>query len=363
MTSTALRLLAASFAAGLAACSSAPTLGPGSDASTPGADAATPPDSSAALPDAAASYDAATAGPDASAADAGFAPIPLRYLSFNVGNASPQFGCWEYKLCRAQDVQHLRDYISLWKPDVVLLTEVQRGDQLTGASDNGPILPQGWDGVCGQSVDRNTGLPAAFDAADASHEHECLAWKTSRVSLVPGSTESAYGRNDDFGKANCGYDFTGLRARLRVDDRVEVTAVIVHPDAKNSDCRLEEIFRYWSLLAQGERVIIGGDWNTESDPDIAMPAGFVINYSKGRHWNLAFHPDEYSAWYLDGGLKKQLDHLFSSFGAPCVDCGGVYHTFDLMFASALGGYDDHPRADQGDGMDHRQVLVDLYIEQ
>src|SRR4030042_7175592 len=65
----------------------------------------------------------------------------LRYLAINVGNASPQYGCWEYKLCRAQDVQNLRNYIATWKPDVIMLSEVYRAAQLTGTANNGPILP------------------------------------------------------------------------------------------------------------------------------------------------------------------------------------------------------------------------------
>jgi hypothetical protein len=33
---------------------------------------------------------------------AGGAGVPLRYLAINVGNASLQYGCWEYKLCRPE---------------------------------------------------------------------------------------------------------------------------------------------------------------------------------------------------------------------------------------------------------------------
>lgn len=319
------------------------------------------PDAQAEPPDGAEPADAAPEPPDAGAPDAAPAPIPLRYLAINVGNASVQYGCWEYKICRAEDVRHVRDYIALWRPDVVMVSEVLREAQLLGAEANGPLLPPGYDGVCGKSLDRDTGLPAAFDADRASHEHECIAWKASRLALVPGSVESAYGRNDAQGKADCAYDFTGIRARLVVDGRVELTAVAVHPDSKNAGCRAEEIGRYWSRLATGDRVIIGGDWNTESLAEIAPPGRFRVNYSRGAHWDLATHPEEYSASYALGAINKQLDHAFSTFGPPCVDCGGVYHTFDLTLGSVLGGYDGHPRADQGDGLDHRQVLVDAWI--
>ena len=56
----------------------------------------------------------------------------LRYLTLNVGNASPQYGCWEYKMCRPEDAADLRAYIQAWQPDILLLTEVYRAAQLTG---------------------------------------------------------------------------------------------------------------------------------------------------------------------------------------------------------------------------------------
>src|SRR5512140_2136192 len=190
---------------------------------------------------------------------------PLRYLAFNVGNASITYGCWEYKLCRSQDVANLRNYIATWKPDVVLLSEVYRAAQLTGGMNYGPILPDGYTGMCGQSRDRYTGALAAYDASNASHEHECIAWKKSRVSMVTGSAQSEYGRNDAYGQGNCDYDVTGFKVDLLLDGSIPLTAVSAHPQSgSDSACRTEEIARYWSRLATGARTIIGGDFNTES---------------------------------------------------------------------------------------------------
>lgn len=292
---------------------------------------------------------------------------PLRYLAINVGNASLQFGCWEYKLCRAQDVQNVRNYITTWKPDVIMLSEVYQAEQLTGTAANGPILPEGYIGICGESRDRHTGALVAWNAENASHEHECIAWKTSRLSLVANTAKSAYGRNDaygrnyDEGEPNCNYDFTGFRVKLLVNAQTTITAVAVHPNSSNANCRTDEISRYWSTLADGSNVIIGGDWNTSSDKELQKPAAFVVNYSQGQHWNLEKHSGEYSAKYLFGHIKRKLDHAYSNFGTLCTACGSVYSTANLPFGSALGGYDDHPRADNGKGMDHRQILVDLTL--
>lgn len=272
-------------------------------------------------------------------------PVELRALFINVGNASPQFNCFEYKLCRPQDAASVRAYIAAWKPDVIALSEVLRADQLQSATGGGPILPPGYAGVCGESRDRASGEPAAWDADDASHEHECVAWNTARVELVPGGTRSVYGAE------GCNYDFTGFAADLRLDGAHALTVVAVHPDSQEAGCRVQEIARYWSELAQGERVLIGGDWNSDSDDELQRPPGFSVAYLRGAHWDLATHDDEWSAEYAFGLQKKKFDHSFTNFGAPL--------TADLAFGSALGGYDDHPRADGGDGLDHRQQLVDL----
>jgi len=289
--------------------------------------------------------DASTTGTTTDSSTGPATPVPLRALFINVGNASPQFGCWEYKLCRPQDVANIRDYIALWQPDVIALSEVLRSEQLTGDADGGPILPRGYEGVCGESRDRLTGELAAWDADDASHEHECVAWNSARAELVAGSTASVYGAD------GCNYDFTGFRARVRLGGAHELTVVAVHPDSQEAGCRTQEIAGYWSDLAVGERVLIGGDWNSESDAELQRSPDFDIAYLRGQHWDIVLHDGEYSAEYGFGLQKKQFDHAFVNFGQPVTDT--------LTFGSALGGYDDHPRADGGDGLDHRQLLVDL----
>jgi hypothetical protein len=287
--------------------------------------------------------------------------VPLRYLAINVGNASPLFRCWEYKLCRLQDVQHLRTYIATWKPDVILLSEVYRAKQLTGSAMNGPILPSGYTGICGESRDRSTQTLVAWNAKNASHEHECIAWKTDRLSLLPNSPKSAYGGNGIDSQVKCHYDFTGFRAQLRLEDRFTITAVAVHPNSSSATCRTEEILRYWMTLANEKMTIIGGDWNTGDRDQLQQPILFKLNYSKGWHWELIEHSKEVSAEYLGGLIRRKLDHAYSNFGTPCTQCGYFYGTPDLPFGSALGSYDHHPRADGGQGMDHRQILVDIAI--
>ncbi|BCL40223.1 hypothetical protein [Nostoc sp. MS1] len=67
---------------------------------------------------------------------------------------------------------------------------------------------------------------------------------------------------------NCNYDFTGFRSKLLLDNKFSITAVAVHPDSGNDRCRTKEISHYWSKLADGSYVIIGGDWNTSSDKEL-----------------------------------------------------------------------------------------------
>ena len=277
--------------------------------------------------------------------------LPLRYLAINAG----AFGleCWKGKLCREQDVASLRAYIQTWQPDVIMLSEIFRADQLYGTAQFGPILPAGYTGKCGESRDRDTGELVPWNAENASGEHECVAWKISRLSYVVDSARPVYGSCED------GFGFTGFRAKLLLEESTNpITAVAVHPHSTNATCRTEEIARYWQELADGEAVIIGGDWNTNEPQELQVPERFKINYSGGQHWDIVEHPDEWSAFY--GPVWRQIDHTYSSFGIPCLACGAVYGTDDLTYGSALGGYDEHPTADGG-GMDHRQILVDMDV--
>ncbi len=359
-----MRALASASLLLLACGDAAPTTGAVGDASTSAGSSSTTSSTTAAPtttePVSSTSSTGDTTGPATAAStsttgstDAGTGapldPAPLRVLAINVGNASPQFGCFEYKLCRAQDIDHLKQYLDVWRPDVVLVSEVLRAEQLA------EFLPPGYDGRCGESRDRHTGEPAAWDAADASHEHECVAWDTARVTEIDGSARSAYGRNDAYGQDKCNYDFTGFAVDLQVDGAYPLTAVAIHPDSQDGGCRTEEIARYWSALATGARTVIGGDWNTDSDDELQRPDDFAVAYLRGQHWDLAFHDGEWSAEYAFGLEKKRFDHSFARGPA-------TPRTADLPFGSALGGYDDHPRADGGDGMDHRQVLFDLTLQ-
>lgn len=287
--------------------------------------------------------------------------VPLRYMAINSGNSSVQYGCWEYKLCRQQDVENLRNYITTWQPDIIMISEIYMSGQLTDSMFYGPILPVGYDGVCGRSVSRFTGDTVTWDAPDASHEHECIAWKTSRLQLIQGSELSVYGRNDSYGLNNCNFCFTGFRAKLLLEGQDTITAIAVHPNSTDTDCRVYEISNYWMQLAQGNKVIIGGDFNTSDVNELQVPTNYKINFSKGNYWDLAYFADHYSAVYALGLYKKHLDHAFSNFGEPCTSCGTHYGTSDLQYGVALGGYNNHPRADNGEGMDHRQILVDMKI--
>ena len=304
------------------------------------------------------------------------ARIPLRYLAINAGNVSYRY-CrdFEYKLCTRDTADRLRNYISTWQPDVIMISEVYRATQLKGMAldrngndRGGPILPDGYDGVCGESRNRFTHALADWDASNASHEHECIAWKVSRVSMIPGTAHSEYGRNDTPHYQNlCDYDFTAFGVRLRLANSVSINAVAVHPDSGPSACRVEEIGRYWAYWgSSGIKTIIGGDWNTDDPVELQVPThrgfGNPPNYSLGQHWNIAYHPNEYTAFYQWPLTDKKLDHSYSNFGLACTNCGHYYGTADLIYGSALGGYDSHPPADGTGGMDHRQILVDMLVQ-
>ncbi len=275
---------------------------------------------------------------DTGADSLGYAPVlphttrPLRYLAINVGNACAIAcgDCPEDKLCNVDTVSAINEYIYEWKPDVIMFSEVWDESQLMTRAHGGPILPPGYYGQCHPSVDRATGLLDTTGMADgASHEHECIAWKTSRLSYIPRSEAWEFGTDDLVSRAGssttigCNYDFTGYRVQLVLDGQYTITAVAMHPESKhnfplgydNEDgaamlnpfywnlltglplgpqdyCRVEEIGRYWRNLADGARTIIGGDWNTDAPDELQVPPSFQVNYSDGCHWTVCTPYDD-----------------------------------------------------------------------
>lgn len=286
---------------------------------------------------------------------------PLRILSANVGNATP-FASWENKLELAGDVIDARNYIQYWQPDIILFSEIYDASQMKTTNHNGPVLPANYDFSCGKNVMRDiSGQTSWFPPANWSHEHECVAWKSSVFELVPNSAISVYGRDDAWGKNNCNYDFTAHRVQLKHKRYKTIfTAVAIHPNSTKSGCRTYEISNYWSqLVGNNSNAIIAGDWNTDNDAELQKPANFQTIFSKGNYWDLANFPNDYSATYIIG--DKHLDHAFSNFGTPCTNCGSYYNNINLQYGVALGGYQGHPRMDNGHGFDHRQILVDINV--
>lgn len=49
------------------------------------------------------------------------------------------------------------------------------------------IISQLFSGTCDISVDRISLNPTTYNSPQASHEHECVAWKTARVSYIEGN--------------------------------------------------------------------------------------------------------------------------------------------------------------------------------
>ena len=306
----------------------------------------------------------------------------LRYLAINAGNVAPTCRNYEYKLCSADTSDQIHGYIATWMPDVVLISEVldepqldrvlHDGDLRVGGDPSsnlgGPVLPVGYDHVCHPSVDRTTGVADAshpLDDAAASHRHECVAWRKDRLALV--SEAHVFGANTPELRAKCNYDFTAQAATLRIletDDGsgepIEVTGIAPHPasDSEDAVCRKDILARMWRELAQGPRVFLGGDFNTDAGDELQVPTGMQIHYSDGFHFATR-HDGEYTAKYLFRA-PMNLDHAYGNFGRACTTCGRYYggSSQDLPFGSALGDWDGHPWAAKP-GIDHRQILVDL----
>ncbi len=285
----------------------------------------------------------------------------VRYLSANLGNVGIQ--CWESKLCDSAVAARFRNYVLAWSPDIIMLSEVYKRAQLDSAVEGGPLLPPGYACDCHKSINRNDSSIVLFDSTNASHEHECIAWKTSAFTMVPNSAKSVFGRNDAYGHQNCNYDFTAHSVKLIYNNLTTdtITPVALHPNSMYSQCRIYEINKYWSeLVATNSKAIIAGDWNTDVDSELQINPLFTTIFSKGHYWNLFYSATDYSQTTFFG--SKHLDHAFSNFGEPCTNCGSLYNSTNLTYGAALGGYNGHPRCDGGSGMDHRQILIDMNVK-
>lgn len=313
------------------------------------------------------------------------APVPFRYISANVGGFYN--GCWRHKLCHPEVVEAIQQFIADWQPDMLLLTEMTRQDQLMGTAVGGPVLPPGYTGVCGKSINRFTGQVTTYDDDNGSGEHDCVAWKTSRLSLVPGSEHSVPGRNDSAkAVSDCQYFCTSFRVQLVLDGTLPITGVIVHPDAFHDWCREYEIKQYWEQQPgpAGTCSFVGGDWNAgkmcaldsshlcfdnaSSTAVLQVPASFDVEYSNGEHYNygkVEYDPTWTGAFLVDNFYDAFYDHVFATgglCGVPCPHCGALYGTVDIPGGVAVGGYDGMPRmCGSGSGCDHHQVMLDKLL--
>jgi hypothetical protein len=208
-----------------------------------------------------------------------FNGIPFRYLSMNVGNAG--IFCWESKLCDKNVVKNIRNYISIFSPDLILLTEIYKESQLYSKDFGGPLLPTNYEGKCHKSINRYTGKQTTFNDKDSSHEHECIAWNKKRLKSIPNSEYSIFGRNDNYGKKYCNYDFTAFSMSFSIDSIYNITVMTVHPDSMNTDCRLFEISEYWKVFENNSlNFLIGGDFNTGRNCYFDRCIGIYYRYCK-----------------------------------------------------------------------------------
>lgn len=295
----------------------------------------------------------------------------------NVGNAGDT--CWESKLCVPSVVASLRSFISTYSPDILLLAEVMHAGQLQSTEAGGPLLPEGYAASCDVSEFR-TGAAASWNASGASHEHECVAWKISRIRALQNESASLRGLNDTFGASHCHYDFTAHAVPLILPSGALLTAVAVHPDSQQKECRVAEIASYWTYLATNasrltSSFIIGGDWNAgrrcvldvcmNSSAELQIPAGTRTAYSLGQYWTLHNDGDAApTAVYMAGTVREWLDHVFVQgdfISGPCTECGAFYNSTSLPWGAVVAGYDGVPRADGGSGCDHRAVLLDMLL--
>jgi len=268
----------------------------------------------------------------------------VRFMSLNVGNTSPQ--CYESKLCDPLAAVAIKSFISNHQPDILLLSElcsklqlkgpeqcwVESGDVMVRAlgllrqknprfgQASGGILPPGYDGVCGQSVDPR-GNPAGDRASGATSSHECIAWKTSKFD------HTGFLKQINPNAQHCNADFTSVRADLKSKASGKVfSAITAHPPSVLSKLQtthlewnglkpsvvqcdnVKFINRIWlEMVDEANNVILGGDFN--------MPDPGYDTYKKSHpstKMQPVYHQGSYFGQSVIPRTSKKLDHVFST---------------------------------------------------
>lgn len=243
-----------------------------------------------------------------------------------------------------------------------------KGD-VNGAA--GPLLASGYDYVCRTSRDPS-GDPEVWDnePSAGSHEHLCIAWKTSKASQVgqPTDINSFNSRPESMDPSdvadNCYGDYGTFSVDLAIDG-LTIRFSTFHSSISNTDCRDAQILDLVGHVREAEYSVWAGDFEGLTDLSDVLPEGHFTVYSNGRHWGSDKHPGEVTS------TRGAFTHAMMNFGEACTDCGDkVYGTNNLEFGSAVGPYHGHRRwdgynEDETDwawrtaGGDHYQILTDV----
>jgi hypothetical protein len=242
----------------------------------------------------------------------------VKVMTFNVGNASYKFtisnmfpfiikpSCPHFKLCDSNMIKRIKNHISIVKPDILFIQEVQGVEQLVEHVKDGPILSSNYDAIC--------------TYGHAGILENCVAWYKDRVSLS--------------GTCRAVLELEGgaILCPLVVDGLM-IQAISAHPSAWDKKERQAVMRSMWhKLIDRTKPAIVGGDFNTEM-----QTFGFTEQYPYPAEFGTLFgrYVKHYGRWESqhtffgsyhrsgDGKYTRPKAHRTTSFGK----------TWDMLFAN------------------------------
>lgn len=301
-------------------------------------------------------------------------PIPkgwtsLKLLTANIGNVD--FSCrgqYNYKLCKVEVENNIKENIYKLNPDVIFLQELLHPSQCNDwvekdtkkvchTSHNSEIpnqarriLGNNYSIVCSSRVKENSKQPRGM---------ECIAVKEEigEIEGCPKGEVCFSIKNSDIPGDKCNPEFIIMSVFANIND-IRIKLINAHPNSRSKYCRdyaLSQVFPpITPNLLSKEKTILAGDFNfdpfnkKESSPDIWEQNVGSIDSGKPFHYHSGISeitPPYPTAYFLN--QKKTIDHVVSNFA--------------IGQCKTLGEAPGTTRLDGGKGMDHRALFCELWI--
>jgi endonuclease/exonuclease/phosphatase family metal-dependent hydrolase len=289
---------------------------------------------------------------------------PIKILTANVGNVDYSCrGKYNYKLCKVEVENKIKENISKINPDIVFLQELLHPSQCERWNEKSikkvchknhnnkipnqarRILGDNYSILCAARVKEDSTYPRGM---------ECIAVNVAKGEIegCPKGELCFSTENSDMPGNKCNPEFIIMTTFAKING-VKIKLINAHPDSLSKYCRDHSLSQIFSSLTD-EKAIIAGDFNfdpfndKENSPIIWQQQVGSNNSRKPFHYHSGISeasPPYPTAYFLL--QRKTIDHVVSNFA--------------IGKCKTLGEAPGTTRLDGGKGMDHRAILCELWI--